>query len=251
MYGACDTATVTLTAVDWGVLASWAGVALTAVGLIVAAVYRWHDRSREPNCDLSVVSVAAGETDDGLATIDCTVRNRGREVVVLKGLDLKIRSTPLKNCGSQAISKLVPSATYDLLLRPSTEVETRRLPISQEIAPNSADRFVIVIDSAVDNVLYEIGIVVIYNEKDFVVAGTVVLLFEDLLSLIVPDLRSNRIDAIRDDPELAACVRHNIEAVLLPFESDVVIAERVLTIRERARLAKVAFSGPGIASGEG
>lgn len=193
--------------------------------------------------DLRIVEVYTSETDTGLSTIDITMRNRGAEPLVLKAVDLDVRSVRLDNCSSEFISKLVPSAEYDLILTPSDERQTKRVRISQQLGPHSTDRFVIVVDTTENNVLYQVGIAIVYNEDNSVVhAGQALLLFEDLLSVTIPDPAEKVSRMTFEDPQRRDCIRRNVEKAKSVLSPGIVLSERLAAFRQRVERASALCS---------
>jgi hypothetical protein len=113
--------------------------------------------------------------------IDLTVRNAGSLVSVLTRLGLRVRATGFVAI-CQAGGGLEPSKNYDVLLPPRAHIgQLIRYKLSQQVAPNNADRFTVRVDvpepaRQLGTYLYQLDVLLFHDQaRAPVKAGTVIV----------------------------------------------------------------------------
>jgi hypothetical protein len=166
----------------------------TVIGVTVPILASGHGSSKPseataPTENLQVVdlAVSGGEPHGPIGpplkppTIDLTVRNVGQVVSIVKRIGFRVRATGfVKIC--QAGGGLEPSKNYNILLPPHARSgELLMYKVSQQIAPNAADRFTIRFDipepdRQLGYYMYQLDVLLFHDQaKRPVPAGTVVI----------------------------------------------------------------------------
>lgn len=236
-----------------GIAAKWAEISLEKklslfvapvaiaiiTGLVIPSIARRINKEPEDAPRLEVLDVAVGgglgpgrfgEPPPELQHIDVTVRNTGKVISVVKGALFRInRFAHLEIC--EAGGGLEASKNYDVVLpvepKPGQVVRTK---VSQQIAPNEADRFLFKLtvpkrDLQLGKYLYEIDIGLFHDSGNQPLnAGRVLVSVPDTVSAFyfAPQLAS-------EEGEVGECYRSNAEKLRRMLSSK---GERVPELNE-------------------
>jgi hypothetical protein len=98
---------------------------------------------------LEVVDLEADNTPEEVPRIEVTVRNSGNLISIVTRLDVRIRRHRVMEACFHTTGRLSISGTYDLTL-PLEDGEGKLVPVkvSQQVSPNTADRFAFTITTS-------------------------------------------------------------------------------------------------------
>lgn len=161
------------------------------VGLVVAVgselTVGWVDKlfgeDDEPQPEIAIQAIEPvkdPDNEDGLPLLEVKVVNTGEQVAVISAAKIQVRKVWNLEPTLTEISGLLSSATYGALIAAEAPSEVR-VPVSQSIAPNTADNFTIDIDLPEDEpdgtvVLVSVGLVYGTNVRE---VNQCVLLMKD------------------------------------------------------------------------